>query len=213
MADGFRLRDLTDLAEKVAAPVVTPDSRALYYFTDESHLAKPRILLKRLSLEDFRTEVVTVFDSVVPGVGRRPRAGGDPVRGMGGSASIRADGRMLCAGFNFVGDDGEDHFAPVFVDLQTLAIHGFAWEPYSWRVGGTYFPGSDPAHLRHLFFVRSHRSQHWDLQGNYTEKWYSDVRIGTLHVVDEDGTMVATVPIGGPGEGVDHPYWRGGWRQ
>jgi hypothetical protein len=28
--------------------------------------------------------------------------------------------------------------------------------------------------------------------------------------VTEQGSIVATVPIGGPGEGVDHPMWRGG---
>ena len=210
LQDGYRLRNLTPVEEKVSAPIVTADSRYFVYFVDESHLDQPRILLRRVSLEDYRVETMTVFDSVVPGIGRRPRAGGQPVRGMGGSASLRADGKVLCGGFNFMGADALDHFAPVFVNLETTAIHGFEWEPYSWRVGGGYFPGLDPAHLHHLLFVRSHRSQHWTEQGVYTEKWYSDVRLATLHVLTEEGKLVATVPIGGEGEGVDHPYWRGG---
>jgi len=156
--------------EQAKAPSVSPDSRFLYYFADESGSEKPRIIFKRLSLETFRVEVVTVFDKPVDGIGRRPRGG------MGGGASMRADGKMILGGFNFVGDDGENHFSPVLVNPETGAIRGFEWEPYSWRVGGTYFPGTDPAHLKHIFMCRCHRSQHWDEKGTYSEKWYSDVR-------------------------------------
>jgi len=139
----------------------------LYYFQDFSHEPNPRIKLCRVSLDDFRTETVTVFDSPVAGIGRRPRAGGKVARrGMTQGASLRSDGRKVIAAFNFVGDDNEDHFAPVIIDLQTLGIHGFEWEPYSWRVCGTYFQGDDPAHRDHIGMARVWRSQVWDPNDN-----------------------------------------------
>jgi hypothetical protein len=116
---------------------------------------------------------------------------------------------VLCAGTDCYADT-DNHFAPIFVDLETLAIRGFDWEPYSWRVGGSYYRGSDPAHFGHLKMGRSNRSQHWDKTGKYSEKWYSEIHRSQLHIVDEYGKIVGTVPIGGTGEGVDHPYWRGG---
>jgi len=201
--DSFKLRVLT--SERTArAPVISADGRCLWYFVDETAARKPRVVLKRISLEDFAAEVVTVFDSPVRGIGKAPAAA------MSGGASLRSDGKVLCTGFNFSADPEETHFAPVFVNLETLEIHGWDWEPYSWRVGGAYFPGSDPAHLRHLLMARCNRSQHWDKTGKYSEKWYSDVHRAVLHVVDEEGSIVGTVPVGGEGEGVDHPYWRGG---
>jgi hypothetical protein len=57
---------------------------------------------------------------------------------------------------------------------------------------------------------RANRSQHWDENGKYSEKWYSDIHRSQLHIVDEGGTIVGTVPVGGEGECVDHPCWRGG---
>jgi hypothetical protein len=57
---------------------------------------------------------------------------------------------------------------------------------------------------------RCNRSQHWDKDGHYSEKWYSDVHRSQLHIVDESGAIVGIVPIGGAGEAVDHSYWRGG---
>jgi len=210
---GHRLRNVTDPADNPAAPFLSGDGRHLYYFQDSSHEAKPRIKLCRVSLDDCRTETVTVFDQAVPGIGRRPRAGGKIMRrGMTQGASLRADGRRVLTGFNFVGDDNEDRFAPVIIDLETLAIHGFEWEPYSWRVGGTYYRGSDPAHRGHIFMGKSWRSQAWDPKDNYKliEVNYSDIHRASLHVVTEAGDIVATVPIGGDGEGVDHPCWRGG---
>ena len=207
--DDFRLRNLTDPAENPGGVFLSGDGCFLYYFQDFSHEDSPRITLKRVSLESFETEEVAVFDQVVEGIGRRPRAGGNPVRGMSGAASLRSDGKTVCTGFNFVGDDNEDHFAPVIIDLETLGIHGFNWEPYSWRVGGTYFMGDDPEHREHLFMVKCWLSQRW-VDGEYFGKWYSDIHQASMHVVTEQGEIIATVPVGGEGEGVDHPMWRGG---
>ena len=208
--EGFRLRALTESGVPTLAPTVSPDSRYLYYFVDESHLPNPRLLLNRLSLETFATDTLTVIDCAVDGIGRRPCAGGKPSRGLNRNASIRADGKSILAGANFAGPDGADHFAPLYVNLDTLRAHAFPWEPYSWRVGGAYFPGPDPAHLTHALMGRANRSQHWDEQGTYTEQWFSEIHRSSLHIVNEQGTLVGTVPIGGKGEGVDHPGWRGG---
>lgn len=208
--EGFRLRALTDSGTPVSAPAVSPDSQFLYYYVDETHLARPRLVLNRLSLDTFVTETLTVIDHPVDGIGRRPCAGGQPLRGLSRSASMRADGKSILVGANFAGPDGADHFAPFYVNLDTLHVHAFDWEPYSWRVGGAYFPGPNPAHLTHALFGRANRSQHWDEKGQYTERWYSETHRASVHVVDEQGSIVGTVPIGGKGEGVDHPGWRGG---
>jgi len=209
LEDGFTLRNLTDPAENPTAAFLSGDGAHLYYFQDSSHEENPRIVLKRISLDSFVTEEVTVFDQIVEGIGRRPRAGGDPVRGMTQGSSLRSDSKAVCTGFNFVGDDNEDHFAPVIINLETLGIHGFTWEPYSWRVGGTYFRGDAQEHQNHLFFIKSWRSQRW-ADGKYFEKLYSDIAQASMHVISEQGEILATVPIGGEGQGVDHPMWRGG---
>lgn len=208
--DGFKLRNVTHPDDNPKAPFLSKDGQHLYYFQDFSHKDTPRITLRRVSLSDFETEDVAVFDAPVEGIGRRPRAGGKPSRGMTGGASLRADGKMVRSGFNFVGDDGEDHFAPVFINLETLNIYGFVWEPYCWRVGGSYFLGDDPEHREHLFMVKHWCSQRWDEQGKLHQVWYSDVHQAGMHIITEQGEIVGTVPIGGEGEGVDHPCWRGG---
>jgi hypothetical protein len=211
VADGFRLRNVTLPEDNPCAPFVGADGRHLYYFQDFSHLASPRITLRRVSLDTFKTEDLAVYDKPVEGIGRRPRAGGKiRVRGMTQGSSLRADGKKVALGFNFVGDDNEDHFAPVFIDLDTYAIHGFEWEPYSWRVAPHYFRGPDPAHRGHFFMGRVWNSQSWDADGKLHQRWYSDVHRASLHIVDEGGRILGTVPIGGEGEGVDHPCWRGG---
>jgi hypothetical protein len=129
----------------------------------------------------------------------------------------------VLTGFNFADDDNEDHFAPVIIDLESFAIHGFEWEPYSWRVGGRYFRGDEPAHLDHILMSRNLRSQAWK-DGKGFEEYYSVaggeiVKLpdgkghtgGALHVVTEEGQIVGTVPIGKHDmEGLDHPCWRGG---
>lgn len=208
--EGFMLRNVTAPATNPCAPFMSGDSKYLYYFEDFSGEDQPFISLKRISLDTFESEDVTTFDGPVDGIGRRPCAGGKPSRGMTQSSSLRSDGRKVCTGFNFVGDDGEDHFAPVFIDLESLEIHGFDWEPYSWRVGGVYFRGDDPEHLADLLMCKCWQRQHWDENGNYTQQWYSDIHQASMHVVTEEGEIVATVPVGGEGEGVDHPMWRGG---
>lgn len=223
--DGFSLRNMTKPEDSPHAPFLSGDGNHLYYFQDFSRESTPHIKLCRVSLSDFRTETVTVFDSPVAGIGRRPRAGGRvKPRGMTQAASLRSDGRKVCTGFNFVGDDNEDHFAPVIIDLVTLKIHGFEWEPYSWRVGGAYFVGDDSRHRGHILMGRTLRSQAWDTDGRPHEVFYrmegsryvplpdsKGYSSGALHVVDEEGSVVGTVPIGNhDGEGRDHPCWRGG---
>ena len=163
-----------------------------------------RIAFKRVDLETFKVEILTVFDTPVAGIGKRPRSV------MPRHGSLRADGKVLCTGFNFHTDSGQAHCAPVFIDLETLAIRGFDWEPYDWRVGGSYFPGPDPAHRGHLLMGRQNRSQNWDKDGKYSETWYSDVHRLQLFVVDESGAILGIMPIGGKGEAIDHSCWRGG---
>jgi hypothetical protein len=202
--DGFALRVLTDDVDP-RAPFVSHDDRYFYYFANQPRGKETRIVFKRVDLKTFKVEMLTVFDSMVPGIGRKPRLVTPQYQ-----SSLRADGAVVCTGFNFETEDGSDHFAPVFVDLKTLSVRGFDWEPYSWRVGGVYYRGSDPAHLRHLMMGRCNRSQHWDKNDNYSEKWYSEVHRGLIHIVDEEGSIAGTVPIDGEQENTSHMYWRGG---
>jgi hypothetical protein len=202
--DGFALRALTDDADP-RSPVVSRDGRFFYYLANPpADASAAGVALKRVDLQTFRLETLTLFDEPVEGIGKRPRSA------MPREGSLRADGKVLCTGFTFHTDNGDAHCAPVFIDLETLGIHGFDWEPYSWRVGGTYFPGADPAHRGHLLMGRNNRSQHWDKDGKYSEKWYSEVHRLQLFIVDEAGAIVGILPVGGPKESVDHSCWRGG---
>lgn len=202
--DGFAVRALTDDADP-RSPVVSQDGRYFYYLANPpAEGDSAGISLKRVDLQTFKAETLTVFDAPVAGIGKRPRSA------MPREGSLRADGQILCTGFNFRTDSGAPHFAPVFINLDTLAIHGFEWEPYSWRVGGSYYRGADPARRGHLLMGRANRSQHWDKDGAYSEKWYSDVHRSQLFVVDEGGAIRGIVPVGGPKEAVDHSSWRGG---
>ena len=103
----------------------------------------------------------------------------------------------MCAGVDFVTYSGEGHFAPAFINLETIAIHGFDWEPCCWRAGATYFSGSAPERLKYLLMARHRISQHWDKDANYTERQYGPPSRMTLHIVTERGQMIATVLIGG----------------
>lgn len=206
LEDGFSLRRLTD-DPRPAAPVLSRDGRHFYFLANPDAAARETgIALKRVDLRTFETETLTVFEAPVEGIGKRPLDASS-------SGSLRADGRMICSGFNFRTDNGATHFAPVFIDLETLSIHGFDWEPYNWRVGGTYYRGDDPARRDHVLMVRSNRSQHWDPDRNwaYSETWYSDVHFSQVFIVNESGAIQAIAPIGdGRTEMMDHPCWRGG---
>jgi len=198
--DGFALRRLTDDADP-RSPVLTPDDRFFYYFANPAEGEKDDVTLKRVDLTTFETEQICVFDKPVEGVGKRPKA---VIPRVG---SIRADGRMLLSGFNFETEGGEDHFAPVCIDLETLDIHGFDFTPWSWRVGGSYFPGTDPKYMKRVLMGRSGISQHWDKDGNYTSKEYG---YSALHIVSEEGEILGTLPFGGDKEeNMSHCCWRG----
>lgn len=100
------------------------------------------------------------------------------------SPVVSRDGRFFYYLANPPAEDSAAGVALKRVDLrtfrvETLAIRGFEWEPYSWRVGGTYFPGNNPAHRGHLLMGRNNRSQHWDTDGTYSEDPY----IVTQHLV------------------------------
>ena len=201
--EGFALRTLTD-EEHVGAPVMTPDGRYLYYFLDQSGEERPRIILKRIDLHDFRTETVLVVDSPVEGVGRVPRGGH-----MYDAASLSRDGTRLSTSCSFYQDD-DPLFSDLIIDLERMSIRGFLFQPYDWRPLGTYYRGRDPRYFHHLLFVHGHRRSGWDAQG----QWYNEpdglAERATLHVRTDEGLPVGSVPIGDEGEGVDHPVWRGG---
>jgi hypothetical protein len=120
-----------------------------------------------------------------------------------------ADGRMLGAGFGFELQEGEEHHsAPVFVNLETLEIHGFEWTPWSWRVGGSYFPGTDPRYMNRLGMGRIGISERWDPPDyKCVTKTHG---CSAQHVVDEYGKILGTLPFGGmPEENTSHTCWRG----
>lgn len=204
IGDGYALRRLTD-EPNVNAGVLSRDGRSFYYFIDNSGEAKPHVLLKRIDLATFRTETMLVIDTPVDGIGRVPRGGY-----MYGWASMRSDGKAICASCSFFTDD-DPLYATLIVDLEKCGVRGFVFEPYNWRPVGDYYRGDDASKVDHLLMGRSHQRSGMDVHG----KWYSQKEPtwtgrGTLHVVTDEGAQVATLPLGGPGEGVDHPSWRGG---
>jgi hypothetical protein len=203
IADGFRLRDLTD-EDNVRAPVLTLDGRSLYYFVDNGAAARPHIILKRIGLQDFKRETLMVVDSAVEGVGRVPRGGH-----MYDGASLSQDGRKLSTSCSFY-TETDPLFSSLIVDLERMTIRGFQFEAYNWRPFGTFYRGRDPRYWRHLLFCHSH----WKSGTGVDGKWYAvkadNVERCTLHVLTDEGVQVGVVPIGQEGEGVDHACWRGG---
>ena len=199
--DGFALRLLTG-ADDPGCPVVTPDGRFFYYFANPPKGSGGAPALKRVDLASFAVETVAVFDGPVAGVGRRLRAASSR------PGSLRADGQVCCAGCECEAPEGETCFAPVFVDLKTLALHGFEWTPWSWRVGGTYFPGTDPRYMNRLSMGRVGISERWDPPDyKYVTKTFG---YSAQHIVDEYGTILGTLPFGGvPEENCSHISWRG----
>ncbi len=198
LEDQLKIRRLTDVGARSA--VLNADDSFLYYFVDQVDRSPVRILLQRISLRDFRTETVQVFDTKINGVGRMP---------IGGTrfGNLSGDGRTLASGFSFAtkGDE-RGYYAPIFIDLDTFKIWGFDWEWYCWRVGGSYYMGSDPDKSHHLLMSKFHRDQFVsDGPG-----WKDDIHRVTMHVVNDQGEMIGTIPMGGEGEGVDHAGWRGG---
>ena len=203
IADGFKLRDLTD-EDNAKAPILSLDGRFLYYFVDNGASDKPHIILKRISLDDFKRETLLVVDGPVEGVGRVPRGGG-----MYDGLSISRDGKRLSTSCSFY-TDTDPMFSSLIVDLEKMTIRGFQFEKYNWRPFGTYYRGNDPRYVHHLLFGHSHYRSGMDVHG----KWYSekadDVPRPTLHVLTDEGVQAGVIPIGDEGEGVDHACWRGG---
>ena len=203
LADGFALRTLT---EDPGAIAVSSDSRYVYQVAGVGAGERSHLELRRTDLTDFRRETLAVYDAPVAGIGLRPAG----CR----SLSLRADGNMLCAGLWFHNTHPRElycnnggHFAPAFINLQTLAIHGFEWTPWSWRVGGTYFPGTDPRYLNCLLIGRVSTGEYWEPDGTYHSKKFG---YDALHVVDESGRIHGTLPFGSaPRENTSHCCWRG----
>ena len=203
-ADGFKLRRLTD-EQNANAAVIDTAGEYFYYFVDNSGEHKPHILLKRISLDNFKTETLMNVDHPVEGVGRVPRGGH-----MYGWASLCRDGTTLCASCSFYTDD-DPLFSTIIVDLERPSIRAFEFEPYNWRPMGDYYRGTDPRFQHLMLMCKSHKRSGTDTSGQwYSEDEPDDPGFSTLHIVTDEGEEVATVPIGDKGEGVDHPNWRGG---
>jgi hypothetical protein len=203
LADGYRLRDLTD-EESVRAPILSLDGRLLYYFVDNGAAEKPHIVLRRISLDDFRRETLVVVDSPVAGVGRVPRGGH-----MYDGASLSQDGKRLSTSCSFY-TDTDPMFSSLIVDLERMTIRGFQFEKYNWRPFGTFYRGTDPRFVRHLLFCHSHYRSGTDVHGKWYAEKADDIPRCTLHVLTDEGEQVGVIPIGDEGEGVDHACWRGG---
>jgi hypothetical protein len=204
LEDSFALRTLSN---NPGGAVVSPDSRYFYQVAGVGAGESGHLELRRTDLTNFRCETVAVFDAPVEGIGLRPNGCL--------SLSLRADGNMLCAGLSFHNTHPRDsycnngqHFAPAFIDLRTLAIRGFEWTPWSWRVGGFYFPGTDPRYMDRLLIDRHSAGQYWEPDGTKHEKFFG---YDAQHVVDESGNIHGTLPLGhDPREGeASHTYWRG----
>ena len=203
IADGYKLRDLTD-EDNVRAPALSIDGKFLYYFVDNGASIRPHIILKRLGLDDFARETLLVVDKPVDGVGRVPRGGY-----MYDGASISRDGARLSTSCSFY-TDTDPAFASLIVDLERMTIRGFEFERYNWRPFGVYYRGDDSSYFHHLLFCHSHWHSGLDVNGKWYAKKADDVLRCTLHVLTDEGQQVGVVPIGDDGEGVDHATWRGG---
>ena len=199
----FALRPLTDEAN-VRSYALSRDGRHLYYLIDESADARhPRLILKRVDIDRATRETLMVVDRKVEGVGRAPRGGH-----MLAEASLSLDGRKLSTAASFY-TDTDPMFASLIFDLEKATVCGFTFVPYSWRPTGLYC--QDPAHADEMLIFDDHVASGIGVNGKWYSRKLDDVPSRTYHVIRDDGTFVASCPMGmvkGEG-GPNHGIWRG----
>lgn len=207
IGERFALRALTD-EPNVRSYVLSRDGKRLYYFVDDSADARqPRIVLKCVDIDNATREILMVVDHKVDGVGRAPRGGR-----MLTEASLSLDGGKISTSGSFY-TDTDPMFASLIFDLKELTVRGFTFVPYSWRPTGLYC--QDPAHADEMLIFDDHVASGTDVNGKWYTRKLDDVPSRTYHVIRDDGTFVASCPMGmveGEG-GPNHAIWRGNMYQ
>lgn len=201
LADNFALRQLTDEPNAKGA-ALTPDGQWFYYVIEDPAATGAAMLLKRVSLKDYRRHTFFTIRDKIPGSSFRPSR-------VYGLATISSDGKRLATSC-FLGD-GKTEKAPFGLLVFTLdkpSVRVFPLGHDFNNMHSQYCPSRDPAASHDVLIQHNHGSV-VDASGK-TLKLVGEPG-ADLHVMRDDGKNWRDIPIGRDGvERVQgHQQWRG----
>lgn len=201
VADNFALRQLT--SEKNAkGAAMAPDGKWFYYLVEDPETTGAALLLKRVSLKDYRRHTVLAVRDTLPGTSFRPSRAYS-------LSSISSDGRRLATSC-FLGNGKTDNapFGLLVFALEKPSVRVFPLGPDFNNMHPQYCRSTDPE-LAHDILVQHNHGSLVDPGGKTIRLVGGDG--ADLHVIRDDGTRWRDIPVGRDGvEYVQgHQQWRG----
>lgn len=201
IADNFGLRQLTD-EKNAKGAAMTPDGKWFYYVIEDPAATGAALVLKRVSLKDYRRHVVLAIRDRIPGSEFRPSR-------VYSLSSISSDGKRLVTSC-FLGDGKKDGapFGLLVFTLDKPSVRVFPLGADFNNMHPQYSRSTDPAFAHDILVQHNHGSV-VDASGRTLTLVGGDG--ADLHVIRDDGTNWRDVPIGRDGvEWVQgHQQWRG----
>ena len=201
LGDNFALRKLVG-ETGVVGLVVSPDGRWAYYILDRMSYPEQAFVVKRVSLEDFRGEVLFTYDGAIPGKSHK-------LSRLRGPTSISSDGKRLC-GWAFLGDGKSVNgpFGILVFDIEARSTRLIFQAEEFCNMHLQYCHSTDAQHSHDILVQHNHGAE-VDPSGTRTRLQASEG--ADLHVVRDDTTHWRDVPIGRDGVlfHTGHEQWRG----
>ena len=201
IGDNFALRQLTDERGAKGA-AVSPDGKWMYYIVEDSERTAAALVLKRMSLADYRRKVIFTIKDKVPGTGFRPSR-------VYPLTTISSDGERLATSC-FLGD-GKTEKAPfglLVFELRRPSVRVFPLGPDFNNMHPQYCRSRDPERSHDILIQHNHGSV-VDASGKTVKLVGGDG--ADLHVMRDDGANWRDIPIGRDGREYvqGHQQWRG----
>lgn len=201
IGDGFALRQLTGERGAKGASV-SPDGKWMYYLVDDAERTGAALVLKRLSLVDYRRKVILTVKDKLPGTSFRPSR-------LYSLTTLSSDGRRLATSC-FLGD-GKTEKAPfglLVFQLGHPSVRVFPLGADYNNMHAQYCRSRDPERSRDILIQHNHGSV-VDASGKTVKLVGGDG--ADLHVMRDDGTNWRDIPIGRDGHEYvqGHQQWRG----
>jgi len=201
IADNFGLRQLTDERDAKGA-AMSPDGKWFYYVLEDPKASRAALVLRRVSLKDYRRHTVLAIRDRIPGSVFRPSR-------VYSLSSISSDGKRLVTSC-FLGDGKTDAapFGLLVFTLEKPSVRVFPLGADFNNMHPQYNRSSDPDFAHDVLVQHNHGSV-VDPSGKTLTLVGGDG--ADLHVIRDDGTRWRDIPIGRDGvEYVQgHQQWRG----
>ncbi|MCE5308483.1 MAG: oligogalacturonate lyase family protein [Acidobacteriales bacterium] len=201
IADGFALRQLTDERGAKGASV-SPDGKWMYYIVDDPGRTGAALVLKRLSLKNYRRKVLLTVKDKLPGTNYRPSR-------LYSLTSLSSDGRRLATSC-FLGDrkTAGAPFGLLVFQLDRPSVRVFPLGADYNNMHAQYCRSQDPERSHDILIQHNHGSV-VDASGKTLTLVGGEG--ADLHVMRDDGTKWRDIPIGRDGREYvqGHQQWRG----